>query len=424
LGSAVRHFYIMSTQNFVEITGATVEEAIEKGLKQLGVGPSQVIVEVLEEPSRGLFGLGSKEARVRLQRLAPASPPPEPPPIEEVSAPQADVASAPPPPPEPKAEEKPQPTKAAASADDVYHGDDDDFFDEDGSYGDDGQPVSSPEKAKTTSTSAYEDLDEGIEVVEQSPEEQARERRERIELPTRGHRYGEGGRGRSGNNRGGRGSDRRSEGGSRGERRSDNKRGGKQGSRGDSRRRRGGRGRGKREESTVVTPPLEFEEGATDVGIGEQVLTEMLDLMDLPATLNTTRAEASDGDGDDGPPWILNIEGESEDVTPLIGRKGETLSSLQYLTRLIVSKQTENRANIIIDVDSYRLKRAEKIGNLANRMADQAIETKRTVILEPMPPHERRIVHMVLRKRDDVETESTGEGKGRRVTIIPNRDTV
>ncbi|MEO0562150.1 MAG: R3H domain-containing nucleic acid-binding protein [Chloroflexota bacterium] len=142
--------------------------------------------------------------------------------------------------------------------------------------------------------------------------------------------------------------------------------------------------------------------------------------MDIPATLSVTQSEATQGQEE--APWILNIEGDAEDLSSLIGRKGETLSSLQYLARLMVSKQIGGRANIVVDVDSYRLKRTDKMARLANRMADQAVETGRSVKMEPMPPHERRIIHMTLRKRDDVETESTGEGKKRRVTIIPVLD--
>ncbi|MEM6526910.1 MAG: R3H domain-containing nucleic acid-binding protein, partial [Chloroflexota bacterium] len=84
----------------------------------------------------------------------------------------------------------------------------------------------------------------------------------------------------------------------------------------------------------------------------------------------------------------------------------------------------EARANIVVDINNYRNARTDKLERLAQRMADQVAETKRMVTMEPMPPHERRIIHMVLRKREDVETESKGQGNERRVTILPKRDPI
>jgi spoIIIJ-associated protein len=103
----------------------------------------------------------------------------------------------------------------------------------------------------------------------------------------------------------------------------------------------------------------------------------------------------------------------------LIGRRGETISSLQYITRLIVSRRLQRRANVVIDVGGYKSRRSQKLRELALRMADQAVDQARTVVLEPMPPHERRMIHMALRNRPDVMTKSTGEGDSRKVTIVP-----
>ena len=82
-------------------------------------------------------------------------------------------------------------------------------------------------------------------------------------------------------------------------------------------------------------------------------------------------------------------------------------------------RELQRRANVIVDVDGYKARRANMLKGLAQRMADQAIEKERTVTLEPMPPHERRIIHLALRDREDVETRSVGEGVGRKVTIVP-----
>jgi spoIIIJ-associated protein len=119
-------------------------------------------------------------------------------------------------------------------------------------------------------------------------------------------------------------------------------------------------------------------------------------------------------------PWLLNITGvEIEKANALVGRRGDTLAALQYITRLIASRHLEHRANVIVDVNGYKTRRSQNLRGLANRMADQAIEQKRTMTLEPMPPHERRIIHLVLRARGDVTTKSVGEGNSRKVTIVP-----
>ena len=122
-------------------------------------------------------------------------------------------------------------------------------------------------------------------------------------------------------------------------------------------------------------------------------------------------------DDDEGNPWLLDITGPN--LNALIGRRGETLNALQYITRLISSRELQHRANIVVDAAGYKAKRSRMLHDLALRMADQATRTKRTVALEPMPPYERRIVHMALRSRADVQTKSVGEGNSRKVTIVP-----
>jgi spoIIIJ-associated protein len=103
----------------------------------------------------------------------------------------------------------------------------------------------------------------------------------------------------------------------------------------------------------------------------------------------------------------------------LIGHKGETLSALQYITRLIVAKRLGKQANIVVDVESYKSRRADQLKRLAKRIADQALQQGRTMTLEPMPPNERRIIHIALRDHPGVTTESVGEGRSRKITVIP-----
>lgn len=254
----------MSAGRSIEATGEDVEQAIEKGLAELGVGPGEVIVEVLEEPSRGMFGLGARPARVRLQLLM-AAPPPAPP------APQPIVK-------------------------DIPVDEDEDVF-----------------------ISEVEDVYEG---------------------------------------------------------------------------------------------PLD-----EDAEVGKVVLSEILEKMSIRAQVNIRRAQSSEAG--ESAPWLLDVTG-SGDLSMLIGRRGETLASLQYITRLITSRELQRRANIVVDVGGYKARRTGKLNELAHRMADQAVHQKRTITLEPMPPYERRIIHLALRSRDDVTTQSVGEGDSRKVTIIPN----
>jgi spoIIIJ-associated protein len=130
-------------------------------------------------------------------------------------------------------------------------------------------------------------------------------------------------------------------------------------------------------------------------------------------------AKSAESQSDEPQHWMLEIQGR--DLGALIGRKGETLAALQYITRLIVSRDLERRANIVIDVEGYKARRETMLRRLAKRMAEQAIQRGRTVSLEPMPPHERRIIHLTLRDNPNVTTESVGEGDHRKVTIVPRR---
>ena len=157
------------------------------------------------------------------------------------------------------------------------------------------------------------------------------------------------------------------------------------------------------------------EDWDDDARAGKQVLEELLDKMRLDARIDVTLAD--DDEEGEKPHWILNISGDR--VNRLIGRRGETLSALQHVVRLICSRRLERRANIIIDAGGYKSGRSKRLRGLAKRMAKQAVQQGRTITLEPMHPNERRIIHLTLRGRNDVSTRSVGEGRGRKVTIVP-----
>jgi spoIIIJ-associated protein len=150
--------------------------------------------------------------------------------------------------------------------------------------------------------------------------------------------------------------------------------------------------------------------------IGSEVLSEMLTLMGIHAEVELASGDELAEDGEPAPP-VLNITGD--DLGILIGRRGETLRALQYLLRLMVSHRIKHWTNLIVDVESYRVRRQQALVNLANRVAERVAQSGRTQALEPMPAYERRIVHMALRNHPQVRTQSVGEGERRKVTIIP-----
>lgn len=268
----------------VEATGPTIKEAIEIGMKELGVdSPSQVMVEVLEEPDQGIMGEGARPARVRLVFMG-ARPGDKP--LTSIVTRPVEVE---------------EPTPIASTP-----------------------IVTRPVK---------QDIDVDVE--------------------------------------------------------------------GD--------------EDWVAGEVISDEQANEDALTGREVLMELLTRMNIEAQVEIRRTEGSKPD--ESAHWVLNIKGDQ--MNRLIGRRGDTLSSLQYITRLIVSRKLQRRANIVVDAGSYKSKRSQRLRQLANRMADQAVRQRRTVTLEPMPPHERRIIHLTLRKRKDVDTKSVGEGKTRKVTINP-----
>ncbi|HEX8033107.1 MAG TPA: RNA-binding cell elongation regulator Jag/EloR [Ktedonobacterales bacterium] len=121
-------------------------------------------------------------------------------------------------------------------------------------------------------------------------------------------------------------------------------------------------------------------------------------------------------------PLILNIRSEDPALlSMLIGRRGETLASLQLLVSLIVSKQVGSRERIIVDAESYRERREQNLRAMAERIAQQVRRSGNPVTLEAMPPSERRIIHMTLSEDIDISTESTGEGDQRRVVVSLKR---
>ncbi len=287
----------------IEARGSNVEAAIRNGLDRLRVPREDVIIEVVDEGSRGLLGLGSRDAVVRLKVVSyltpePPAPRPEPKPPVPPPAPVAPPKPAAPPkqtavPPQPPAPPKPKPEPVV-------------------------EPVHQPPAVPP------------VPVAEEPVAEE-----------------------------------------------------------------------------TEAVP-----EGETAVSL----ITQLLNMMDFPdVTVSAKLSEEDDLTGEQ----IDVVQVEGQDLGVLIGSRGETLDSLQYVARLMVSHKLRQRANFVVDVQQYRERRQLALTRMAERMAQKAIQRNKPVILEPMPAHERRIIHMALRSSNEVYTNSVGEGDRRRVKILP-----
>lgn len=115
----------------------------------------------------------------------------------------------------------------------------------------------------------------------------------------------------------------------------------------------------------------------------------------------------------------VNIVGN--DMGLLIGRKGETLNAVQFLLGLIVNRDREDKIRVLLDVEDYRLKREESLKSLALKLSDKVKRTRRSVVMRPMSPQERRIVHTVLQNDPNIVTFSQGEEPNRKVVISLKR---
>ncbi len=118
----------------------------------------------------------------------------------------------------------------------------------------------------------------------------------------------------------------------------------------------------------------------------------------------------------------INIELKGEEMGMLIGKRGQTLDSLQYLTSLVANKKTDTYIKIKIDTENYRQRRKETIENLAKNVAGKVKKTGRPAFLEPMNPYERRIIHAALQADKYVDTHSEGDEPHRKVVVTLNRE--
>lgn len=161
------------------------------------------------------------------------------------------------------------------------------------------------------------------------------------------------------------------------------------------------------------------EEQSETYETAKSVLEKLLELMDLPATVALSEEfTVLDEDGNASSVG-LNIEGD--DLGILIGRRGQTMASLQHIVRVIMSHNMEVRLPIVLDVEGYKQRRCEGLRALAMRLADQVTTRDMPFAMEPMSAFERRVVHLTLADHPDVVTESTGLGETRKVVITPKK---
>ena len=166
------------------------------------------------------------------------------------------------------------------------------------------------------------------------------------------------------------------------------------------------------EEKKEVIPERTDEEIVTMKAAASQFLDSVFRAMELPVDL-TIEYDAETGS--------LNVNMEGEDMGILIGKRGQTLDSLQYLTSLVVNKDQKNYVRVKLDTEDYRRRRKETLENLAKNIANKVRRSGKPVSLEAMNPYERRIIHSALQANPYVSTYSEGNEPYRHVVVVPKK---
>jgi len=176
-------------------------------------------------------------------------------------------------------------------------------------------------------------------------------------------------------------------------------------------------GLGAEEARIRVSPLVPTAEEGDIAETAKGVLERLLAAMGVAASVVPQPKPIVEGEEAAMAPIALDIKGD--DLGILIGRRGQTLSCLQYIVRLIVSHQTQVGTPITIDVEGYKQRRYESLQALAWRLAEQVKVKQVPFTLEPMSAYERRIIHLTLAGHPDVATHSIGVGEARKVVIVP-----
>ena len=171
-------------------------------------------------------------------------------------------------------------------------------------------------------------------------------------------------------------------------------------------------------------PAAPTTEAEDELDFSGRALRDLLTLLGLTNTEITARDPGTAGDGVGLISQVFDIYGADDEASDelglLIGRKGETLTALQYLLNVMVSSRYEGQHVFAVDIEGYRRRREQSLVELAHRIANEVRSTGDVITLEPMPPAERRIVHLELEAEEGVTTESVGVGDRRQVEIMPD----
>ena len=310
-----------------EYSARTIQEAIDQGLEELGVAISDVTVDVLEEGSKGLFGLfGSRPAKVRITMKDEED-------TDDVA--RAILADAMKPEESKPRKEKVEKTAPKTEKEEKAE-----------------KPAPKPRKPREPKV-PKEEAGKAEETQEEAPKAKAEPKKESKPRAPKAPKAP----------------------------------------------------KEAKEQKEIV--PAEQADRATAAGRAQEFLQEVTKLMGV----NVSVAVKNDEEGN----VRVNMEGDTLGI--LIGRRGETLDALQYLTSLQVNKGQDDYTRVTLDTEGYRAKREEALVRLANRMANRAQKTGRKVSLEPMNPYERRILHSALQDHPAVTTHSEGEEPNRHVVI-------
>jgi spoIIIJ-associated protein len=163
-----------------------------------------------------------------------------------------------------------------------------------------------------------------------------------------------------------------------------------------------------------AAPPVPFvEDGRADEAL--DFVIDVLAAMGMDCTVDLLENDEED------PPEEIRLEIEGRDAGRIIGKKGQTLMALQFLSNRVINRPGKKRRHVIIDAEGYRARREDSLSSMARRLGRQAVEEGKIITFEPMNPQDRRVVHLALAKFPGVVTKSDGEGEARRVQIIPVR---
>ncbi len=369
--------------NFSEKWGTDVETAVKLALDDLKATIDEVNVTVLEEPSRGFFGIGSKLALVRVERKEPE---PKHWTEEKTSTQTAKHVGESRPAAEAVTEKKTAPAETAAYRTETDSEAQETRRDEQTSYREAREPRETREYRERQ---PYRETGAGREPRDERPYREA------------GSRDGQ----RRSSNAGGRSS---------GPRR-DNR--GRDGRPNNQRpRQQGNRDRRPRERNDIYASDEPVEPVIPRVPDEELTVCEnhiALDFLNDVAQQMGVELEISAKTGPD----VLYIELAGKDAGSVIGKRGQTLDALQYLTSLVVNREQEGYTRVVIDAENYRAKRERTLEALALRLARKVVKTRRSVKLEPMNPYERKVIHATLQNHPQVTTRSEGQDPYRRVII-------